>query len=881
MSILVKAGLLTSIVLLVAACGESESDPAGPDKSSLSETVSSLWACSKLISDGMRPIPDDRADRFLGKVEDDTAKCRGGDRGISYKQMNTPWVDWTGYWATRDANSRNINYDDTNWIGALFDKGHISPNMRGIDGALIDLEYERVELIKFNLFDNVTYPTYVMGDGKAPSGSTVTVWPEMKLPREHPDYTQVGGAASQLCTGDLIRKRTLDGTCNDITNPLMGSSKMPFARNVQFEETFFPGHYANELTMNRHGDRIGMMKPDPQLISRKLFTRHRKNGETGPDFCNKGYGLDGDSVNANCDYQEAPFFNVLAAFWIQFMTHDWFSHLNEGMNQRTMIRAGCNSDEAEAAGCRPADQYPEALVRDASLPETFVHDEKRYLSRAPKTFDNTVTAWWDASQIYGYDDRSGTRVQRDGAKLAVAENGYLKRFRSPCLAEEKIDCEQELPPQWAGQEWSAFPDNWTIGMSFYHNVFVREHNAFVDAFEKEKARNPGDKSGLRRFEDNNWTETTYADVTDNELFEAARLVVSAEIAKIHTIEWTTQLLYNDPLFRGMNSNWSGLLDGKLDRVEEAAARIVERLKESGVQEKANSWYSVLAAGPGIFGTGSRKTREGEDTWSIDNPEHVNGGINHFGSPFNFPEEFTTVYRLHPLIPDLLELRRLSAPNKIVKKIAAVKAFRAPASDIMEREGIGSWALSMGRQRLGLLHLNNHGRFLQNLELDHLKTDTNSGMLDIAALDIIRDRERGIPRFNEFRRQYGLKQLSSFDDFVDKSLDADAPERIRQEAVAKTMREVYGQHTCDVRKIISKAQRIDGEYPNDCLGHEDGSTVDNVEDVDTVVGWLAEPVRPWGYAMQWRSQGRSGAGHRAGRPSKQLPQCLGAKDQTRT
>ena len=36
--------------------------------------------------------------------------------------------------------------------------------------------------------------------------------------------------------------------------------------------------------------------------------------------------------------------------------------------------------------------------------------------------------------------------------------------------------------------------------------------------------------------------------------------------------------------------------------------------------------------------------------------HVNGGTNHFGSPFNFPEEFVSVYRLHPLIPDLIDYR---------------------------------------------------------------------------------------------------------------------------------------------------------------------------------------------------------------------------------
>ena len=50
-----------------------------------------------------------------------------------------------------------------------------------------------------------------------------------------------------------------------------------------------------------------------------------------------------------------------------------------------------------------------------------------------------------------------------------------------------------------------------------------------------------------------------------------------------------------------------------------------------------------------------------------------------------------------------------------------------------------------------------------------RLDTSTKQIDIAALDLIRDREHGVPRFNEFRRQYGLRQLTSYDDFMDKSL----------------------------------------------------------------------------------------------------------------
>ena len=126
-------------------------------------------------------------------------------------------------------------------------------------------------------------------------------------------------------------------------------------------------------------------------------------------------------------------------------------------------------------------------------------------------------------------------------------------------------------------------------------------------------------------------------------------------------------------------------------------------------------------------------------------------------------------------------------------------------------------------------------------------------IDVAALDLIRDRERGVPRFNEFRRQYGLKTLTSFDDFVDQRLPKDSDERREQEKLAGLLREVYGQHPCDASKKITDAQENvndDGKKSpiNDCLGHPNGSMVDNIEDVDTVVGWLAEPVRPHGFAI---------------------------------
>lgn len=523
------------------------------------DVAESEYACVKmLINKDIRRVGKTREQRFLGKVPETTAGCLGGKYAVAHREG--PWLDWPNYWAAGDASTKAPLY-------LLADAKFLGPNGHGINGALYELELQRIELIKFNLFDNnKTYEAYVAGRG-GEAGPLLDIWPEMRLPSDHPQYKAVGGDQRQACRGELIRFRTVTGICNDIHNPLMGSTHQLFARNAQFDTTF-PDMGRNELTRNRHGDRLGLLKPDPQTISRKLLTRQ----QTQPEKCRNGSGVGGEGIEAHCDYKKAPFFNVLAAFWIQFMTHDWVSHLEEGHNHRDWMNVGCDTHlvggvdkpltDAETAGlgCRPGDRIDKAYVAEGSEPPSFTHDGKTYPTRAPKTTRNNVTAWWDASQLYGYDEVSRRRVKRDpndparlllvsgsaGAGAGEAQ-GYLPTFAPG----------DPINPEWTGQEATAFPDNWSIGLSFYHNVFAREHNVFVETFRRQSAQTPDADSGLR----NPVSPTQvirYKDVTPDVLFEVARLVISAEIAKIHTIEWTTQLLYGEPLYRGMNANWHGV-----------------------------------------------------------------------------------------------------------------------------------------------------------------------------------------------------------------------------------------------------------------------------------------------------------------------------------
>ena len=381
MAMRVSAGILcASLICMVSLTASS---PVRPDSENDAAVVD---ACVKMIVDGLPLIARDRTDRFQGKVDEAHARCRGGERAVG--AMGMPWVDWANYWSAGDASSKSGRRD----IGSHI----VDRNKRGIDGVLLDIEYQRMELIKFNLFDNKTFETYAAGgvNGRAGDSARLRVWKEFRLPPGDPNVGRlaIDADGTQTCKGELIRFRTLTGICNDIRNPAMGSTGQVFSRNVEFEATF-PDLERNELAKNRHGGRLSLLRPDPQVISRKLFTRDQSSSPG----CNQGRGLEG--ADADCAYKKAPFFNVLAAYWIQFMTHDWFSHLDEARNDQSRIMQplGCTNElvnntdtaispaRAGQLGCRQDDKMEAALITDSSDPRTFKLDGVDRLARSYKT----------------------------------------------------------------------------------------------------------------------------------------------------------------------------------------------------------------------------------------------------------------------------------------------------------------------------------------------------------------------------------------------------------------------------------------------------------------------------------------------------------------
>ncbi|HXV82616.1 MAG TPA: peroxidase family protein, partial [Candidatus Binatia bacterium] len=384
--------------------------------------------------------------------------------------------------------------------------------------------------------------------------------------------------------------------------------------------------------------------------------------------------------------KEVPFLNLLAAAWIQFQTHDWVSH---GDNLATNSYEFPLAREDEARGKYLFQKL--AVGRTQPDPTRLPQGEAVLV-----TYINEVTHWWDGSQIYGSDWQT------------------LSQLRSGSDGKLKIGVDGRLPLAANGVEETGFVRNWWVGLSMLHTLFVREHNAICDRL---KAKYP------------HWE--------DARLFNVARLINAAVMAKIHTIEWTPAILPNPAVNDGLNANWYGLATNCL---------------RSRAERK--TFAEINVRNPELGGV-------------VGNP------IDKHGAPYSLTEEFVEVYRLHSMLPETLDLCRRQDGSPI-ERVSLAATRQAGAAALTSRVVMADLFYSFGSQHSGALVLNNYPKFMQELSMP------GNPLLDLGAVDILRARERGVPRYNEFRRQLLLKPIRTFNDLTD---DA---EQLRK------LEEVYGE-----------------------------------------------------------------------------------------
>ncbi len=217
------------------------------------------------------------------------------------------------------------------------------------------------------------------------------------------------------------------------------------------------------------------------------------------------------------EIKEVPFLNMLAACWIQFQNADWINHGEPLLKE--LIEIPLSEDDPARK------KYLQTkMFIPRTQPDPTRMDEKE---EAPVSFINEVTHWWDGSQIYGSHQETVDR-------LRSGQDGKLN-----------VNADGTLPLDKNGIEETGFIRNWWVGMSMLHTLFTREHNAICDHLK-----------------------SVYSNWDDTRLFNVARLINAAVMAKVHSVEWTPAILPNEGLDMGLNANWYGILTNVFSKGKE-------------------------------------------------------------------------------------------------------------------------------------------------------------------------------------------------------------------------------------------------------------------------------------------------------------------------
>lgn len=427
----------------------------------------------------------------------------------------------------------------------------------------------------------------------------------------------------------------------------------------------------------------GVLDPNPRLISRNLLAR-------------------GDTL------KPVPHLNVHVAAWLQFMVHDWFSHgANVLPDDKSVPEALRKPFEIPLPDGDDWPDNPMIVRRTRPDPETGPADEGK-----PTAYHNIETHWWDSSQIYGSSKQRQDAIRRNPKTGKITANGKIYLDRNGHLPVTTLDVGIGRKGE---MELTGVNGNWWIGLSVMHTLFAREHNVICDRLKLE-----------------------YPDATNEWLFNKARLIVAALIAKIHTVEWTPALLNTPTMRMAMRANWWGLIGEKF-------------IRGFGRQVKND----VLG---GIIG----------------------GQPDHHSAPYAMTEEFNAVYRMHSLLPDLFNFRSHGDDAAIATRSLGEVAGEN-AHKLYETVSLVDTVYTLGTEHPGLLTLHNFPESLRGLN----KQAPSSRRVDVATIDIVRDRERGVPRYCAFRRHLRMKVPNSFIQLTGGDKEA-----------AKELETVYG----DVEKV---------------------------------------------------------------------------------
>jgi Animal haem peroxidase/Catalase len=374
--------------------------------------------------------------------------------------------------------------------------------------------------------------------------------------------------------------------------------------------------------------------------------------------------------------------NTIAAAWIQFQVHDWVNHARYPLGRNDVVvplPPGMTWQSQIGGPSETVMRFPD---NQELVPG------KASKGRPPILFGNTASHWWDGSEVYGPNEKEATALREK-----VLQNG-MKRAGAKLLLEDGY-----LPVGAKGMELTGFNESWWLGLSALHTLFAREHNVVCDALRRQ-----------------------YPYLSDERVYQTARLIVSALIAKIHTVEWTPAILAIKAIDVGLKGNWYG----------------------------PKSWLTRLGL------------------WLLDT--HALKGItqtmpDHHTAPYSLTEEFVAVYRMHPLLPDDYQLFN-HADGSLIRKAGFLDLQGDKTDEVMRKTTLENTLYTLGIAHPGAITLHNFPRSLQEFERASEPSGSGRERIDLSVVDLVRTRRRGVPRYNDFREALHRPRVRRWEDLTE-------------------------------------------------------------------------------------------------------------------
>ncbi|XP_008185071.1 LOW QUALITY PROTEIN: peroxidasin [Acyrthosiphon pisum] len=460
--------------------------------------------------------------------------------------------------------------------------------------------------------------------------------------------------------------RTIDGTCNNLQNPLWGSSHTQFRRILK---PIYENGFNTPIGWTKGMKYYGFEKPGARLVSTSMI---RTNEITSDEEITH-----------------------MVMQWGQFLDHD-LDHAIPSTTKESWEGLDCKKTCAYSFPCFPMDVPPNDdriknrrcmdFIRSSSIcgtDTTSVFFDKLQ----PREQINQLTAFIDGSQIYGFTNDRSFILREVQTGFGLMRGGISSNFGKemlPIAGAEEVDCRRDLTESDTGCYLAGdIRANEQVGLLAMHTIWIREHNRIARELRRINPHWEGDV-----------------------LFHEARKIVGAELQHITFKHWMPYVLGPKGMdMLGQYQGYDPTVDPSISNVFATAALRFGHSIINPVLSRLDDNFTTIPQGDLSLGKA-------------------------FFTPWRLSDEGGT----DPLMRGF---------------------FAVPAKRKMPKQN------------------------LNDQLIDHLFTSAHAVSLDLAAMNIQRSRDHGIPGYTEWRTVCNMSRAESFDDLKNEISDNDVRNKLKE------------------------------------------------------------------------------------------------------